>query len=120
MLTLSMFININTSKKRSRIARNLESVHVHLTDLQALFSRKRNLERKNVILFFFDLFFHTTTRATLFGDTLYTYAFFLPLLYIYIPFFLFSSFLFHIYYFHCGNNFSSSCHTARVRDLLNK
>lgn len=93
MLTLSMFININTSKKRSRIARNLQSVHVHLTDFQALFSRKRNLERKNVILFFPLIFPHDNVCYAFRRHPVYLRVF-LSLLYIYIPFFHFSLFCF--------------------------
>lgn len=94
MLTLSMFININTSKKRSRIARNLESVHVHLTDLQALFSRKRNLERKNVILFF-STYFSTRQRVPRFSETPCILTRFFYLCYI----FIFLSFYFRLFCF---------------------
>lgn len=120
MLTLSMFININTSKKRSRIARNLQSVHVHLTDLQALFFSKKKPRTKKMLFFFFRLIFpHDNVCHAFRRHPVYLRVFFIFVIYLY-SFFSFSSFLFHIYYFHCGNNFSSSCHTACVRDLLNK
>ena len=49
-MILSVFRNTNTRRKRSRAAGNLQLAYEHLTDLQARSSRKRSLERENVVL----------------------------------------------------------------------
>lgn len=69
-----MFININTSRKRSRIPRSLQLVHVHLTDLRTYFPWEQSLGRRNVILFFFDSFLYVESSDRLcfdFGDTVH-------------------------------------------------